>query len=173
MPGKRGLWFRGRRVFAGALIVILLGGVGAVTLNAQEAPPAGTLIGDVLAGIGAILDILVEDVVPALRPDPGPVVLYTGLVSVRAVDQAWCSVTNVSDAAIGPVVGRLVTFSGTVLGVNTSNSLQPGQSSAGATGGFDVIVRCQFEFDGLATDVRAMIFTTSSDGSTIVALDAR
>lgn len=173
MLGKSGLWSRGRRVFAGALIVVLVGGVGAVTLNAQEGPPAGTLLGDVLAGIVAILDILIEDVVPALRPDPGPVVLYTGMVSLRAGDLAWCALTNVGDAAIGPVERRLVRADGTIFATGSSGSVEPGTTSAGGAGGPAFFARCEFEFDGLASDVRATIFSVAPDGATVVALDAR
>lgn len=166
-------WSRLLRVIAGTATVVAVASAGALTLRAQPAGvPPTTVLGAVLAGVEQIVAILTEDVVPALHPAPGPVVLSTGTLSLRQGDLGWCAITNLGDELLA-YRSRLTSTNGTVI-ANASGNVQPGNTGAtGASDGSATFVRCEFDFEGLAADVRANLFVLAPDGSTVAALDAR
>ena len=135
----------------------------APSAQAQNQPPS--LLASLLAGVEEILWIL--------DPAPGPITLSTGIVSLPANDLAWCALTNVGDTALGEVTRSLIKADGTTFATGGSQSLAPGLTSAGGAGGPAAFVRCEFEFDGRASDVRAVLFVVSdSNNETTAVLEA-
>jgi len=156
--------------------MLLVSSAGILTLRAQSAgdvPPTMTLLGRVIAEVEQIVTILNEQVVPAVTPQPGHVKLSTAAASVRAGDLAWCALSNVGETELGPITRRLVQADGTIFATGLSPSVPAGRTSAGGAGGPAFFGRCEFEFDGLAADVRANMFIQAPDGSTVAVLDAR
>lgn len=116
----------------------------------------------------------IDEILAAVAP-AGHVVLTTGSIFVRKFDGVICAASNVGTEPM-MVLPRIVASDGTVsYGGGDGNPMlvEPGKTIYGSA---SVIVgdfrRCEFEFDGLAKNIRGTL-TYEGAAAPQLALDAR
>ena len=164
-----------RFVVSGGLVAVFT--VAAlVRLNAQGGNPLTAIQNTVdatLVAVNAVRDD-VTAILAAVKPAPAPVLLSTGYARAETDDQLLCLLANVGPTDLGRVDQRAVNLFGTV---GPSGSAGSVASGTGTGGGGNVSAgnwRCEFEFEGLASSVRAtMVIRQGLNGPVRFVLDAR
>lgn len=143
------------------VVSMLLVGV-AVGTQAQGSNP-------ILEKLDQILAIVTPD-----EPSAGPVILSTGILRARSTDVMGCDIANVGpDPIPGPVEWFIKSSTGATIIPFSSDGIPAGQGRGGATTGLATFFRCEFHFEGFASNVRATVTLRGLDDSTFAALDAR
>jgi hypothetical protein len=164
-----------RFVVSGGLVAVFT--VAAlVRLNAQGGNPLTAIQNTVdatLVAVNAVRDD-VAAILAAVKPAPAPVLLSTGYARAETDDQLLCLLANVGPTDLGRVDQRAVNLFGTVGPSGYAGSVASG---TGTGGGGNVSAgnwRCEFEFEGLASSVRAtMVIRQGLNGPVRFVLDAR
>lgn len=164
-----------RFVVSGGLVAVFT--VAAlVRLNAQGASPLTAIQSTVDATLAAVnaLQNDIDAILAAVKPAPAPVLLSTGYARAETDDQLLCLLANVGPTALGRVDERAVNIFGTA---GPSGSTGSVTSGTGTGSGGNVSAgnwRCEFEFEGLASSVRAtMVIRQGLNGPVRFVLDAR
>jgi hypothetical protein len=172
--------FRRTRVVVVVLLSLFLTGTAVATLRAQSSNPFDAVIGHLEAlsrSVEAMSDTLNQFVGAVSNPEPGPVMISTGLVRVAPGQTIDCHVANVSSQRIF-VTFRAIRKTG--LWTRSSANVEPGQGERLALAGVDVqgFYRCEFTFTGFANDVRGQLTvigpgTGLEEGSAVATAEAR
>ena len=100
--------------------------------------------------------------------------LSTGTIPVGSGESVWCLIANVGSEPLTDVQYRIVESNGTTVSAFNAPVIEPGhtstQGSGSDGGGF---LRCEFTFEGRASDVRATMVLENEDERTQTALEAR
>ena len=130
----------------------------------QAQPPASGPFAEVIAKLDAILALV--------EPAAGPVVLSTGTVLVASAESVWCLIANVGSEPLTNVQGRIVEINGTTASSFNEPVIEPGHTRGAGSGGGG-FQRCEFTFEGRASDVRATMVLENENERTQAALEAR
>jgi len=153
--------FRRVRVLLVVVVVTFLVGASVFAQDGQF----GTS-NNIFARMNAKLDQILANLSPA-APQPAPVTLSTGPLSMSQGDTFECYLTNVSSTSLELTIAAR----GTTSFQHGPDAVAPGANTN--LGTFAAGLRhCEFSFVGFATDVRAHA-TVDSGGHTVAVAEAR
>jgi hypothetical protein len=121
------------------------------------------------------LDQILAIVTPPDEPSAGPVVLYSGYLRARSLDNMGCDLLNIGPDLPGPVTATLRSSSGEFLGSASDLNGIPTGGAVIASGPAQTfqLFRCEVQFVGFASNVRAVANVSAPDFGMLAVLEAR